>query len=332
VNRSALRTILIAVLALSVLAFAASTLDTVQSGSPGFGGGSGGGLDGGPGGSGGGDTDQRGGDQEERDQDPGAAFELPEFCFPWLLEAPFLFFATVGLMAVFLVVQHYRDKLAGVMMTALLLVPGIPLLLFLGWCGEVENQQGGGGPIDFGNLTGGSSGGGGGFGGNADAITQPDLPVVLFVVLGAVAAIVVVGYAMTGDDDATAADDDAAGDEEADELAPERTDVGEVGRIAGEAADRIEDTATDAFENEVYRAWAEMTRPLEVAHPGSSTPREFADAAAAAGMAREDVDRLTDLFDEVRYGGEPATEEREAEAVAILRRIEDAYASGGADA
>ncbi|UPV72914.1 DUF4129 domain-containing protein [Halorussus limi] len=102
------------------------------------------------------------------------------------------------------------------------------------------------------------------------------------------------------------------------------TDVRAVGRAAGEAADRIE-TATDV-DNEVFRAWREMTDHLDVANPRSSTPSEFAAAAVEAGMAREDVDRLTTLFEEVRYGGESPTEQREEQALDALRRIEREYA------
>jgi hypothetical protein len=95
------------------------------------------------------------------------------------------------------------------------------------------------------------------------------------------------------------------------------------GRAAGRAADRI---AGDAeIENEVYRAWREMTTHLDVADPRSSTPAELAAAAIDAGMRREDVAALTDLFERTRYGGRAATPAREERAVAALRRIEAAH-------
>jgi hypothetical protein len=97
-----------------------------------------------------------------------------------------------------------------------------------------------------------------------------------------------------------------------------------VGRAAGAAADRIE--TTDDLDNEVYRAWREMTTHLDVARPRSSTPAEFAAAAVDAGIDREDVTDLTTLFEEVRYGDRPATEDREEQALAALRRIEEGYA------
>ncbi|RQG98340.1 DUF4129 domain-containing protein [Natrarchaeobius oligotrophus] len=98
----------------------------------------------------------------------------------------------------------------------------------------------------------------------------------------------------------------------------------EVGAAAGRAAERIE--SSDDVDNEVYRAWLEMTRPLEVDRPDSSTPGEFAAAAVETGLAREDVDELTSLFESVRYGDRETTDERERRAVTVLRRIEAEYA------
>nr|WP_303647825.1 DUF4129 domain-containing protein [Haloarchaeobius amylolyticus] len=100
-----------------------------------------------------------------------------------------------------------------------------------------------------------------------------------------------------------------------------------VGAAAGRAADRLEDTT--AVDNEVYRAWREMTTHLDVPDPQSSTPAEFAEAAVAAGMTREQVDELTALFEEVRYGGEAPTSDRETRAIDALRAIEAAHATGG---
>lgn len=97
-----------------------------------------------------------------------------------------------------------------------------------------------------------------------------------------------------------------------------------LGRTAGEAADRIDESG-DA-DNEVYRAWREMTEHLDVDRPESSTPGEFATAAVGAGMDRADVSDLTDVFEEVRYGGLPPTSEAEERALAALRGIEQSYA------
>ena len=100
--------------------------------------------------------------------------------------------------------------------------------------------------------------------------------------------------------------------------------VAELGHAAGRAADRIADEGEPT--NEVYRAWEEMTDYLDVNNPGASTPSEFARAATDAGMARNDVDELTDLFRTVRYGGRRVTDDRENRAVDALRNIEREYA------
>ncbi len=111
-------------------------------------------------------------------------------------------------------------------------------------------------------------------------------------------------------------------DDEEDET--EGPSTAAVGRAAGRAADRLEENVV--AENEVYRAWREMTNLLEVPNSVSSTPGEFAAAARAAGMGREDVDELTRLFEDVRYGDTEPSEELEARSVALFRRIEDRYA------
>ncbi|MFC7070559.1 DUF4129 domain-containing protein [Halobaculum lipolyticum] len=160
-------------------------------------------------------------------------------------------------------------------------------------------------------------GGAGSAGTNAagEAVSAPTALVGLLLLV-AIAGSVLLLFVSTGDDD-----DDLA--EPAPEPpAPERR--AEVGARAGEAADRLESDAD--LENEVYRAWREMTAALAVDNPRSTTPAEFADAAVDAGMAREDVTALTEAFEAVRYGGAEATPEREAAAVAALRRIEEAYA------
>lgn len=93
--------------------------------------------------------------------------------------------------------------------------------------------------------------------------------------------------------------------------------------IGGTAAARIEgETGDETVENDVYRAWQEMTTHLEMDRPDTTTPREFQHAATTAGMEATDVRELRRLFEAVRYGGESATEDREERAVSVLRRIE----------
>ncbi|AGB37612.1 DUF4129 domain-containing protein [Natronococcus occultus] len=142
-------------------------------------------------------------------------------------------------------------------------------------------------------------------------------------VLVVLAAVFVGGVLLTRnrDDPAPSAPEaDAIGD------GPRSTDAAAVGSAAGRAADRIDEGT--AVDNEVYRAWREMTDRLDVDRPASSTPREFADAAVAAGLERDHVDELTRLFEDVRYGDTETTPAMERQAVATLRKIEAAYADG----
>jgi hypothetical protein len=96
-----------------------------------------------------------------------------------------------------------------------------------------------------------------------------------------------------------------------------------VAEAAGRAADELEETT---LSNAVFRAWREMTDALDVESPETTTPAEFEESAVEAGLAREDVATLTDLFREIRYGDAPATEAREERARTALRRIEETYA------
>lgn len=99
-----------------------------------------------------------------------------------------------------------------------------------------------------------------------------------------------------------------------------------IGAAAGRAADRIE--ASAGYENDVYRAWAEMTGLLDRPNADVATPGDFATAAVDAGLDPRDVHALTRLFEEVRYGDRPPTERRERRAVELFRRIEERYADG----
>ena len=106
---------------------------------------------------------------------------------------------------------------------------------------------------------------------------------------------------------------------------PEELDTAALGEIAGRAADRIEESSPGDGENEVYRAWREMTARLDIENAETTTPREFQQASVDAGMSPDDVRELTRLFERVRYGGESATTGREERAVQVLRRIESTY-------
>lgn len=152
----------------------------------------------------------------------------------------------------------------------------------------------------------------------AGSFSAPTMLLVLLV--GALLVVSVGAFAAPGFSPLDAFADDEETEEPTDDVAVEQ-----VGEAAGRAADRL-DAADVDVDNEVYRAWREMTDHLDIRRPQSSTPGEFAAAAVDAGLDRGDVTELTRLFEEVRYGDRDPTE-RADRAVAILRRIEDAYGS-----
>lgn len=145
------------------------------------------------------------------------------------------------------------------------------------------------------------------------------LPTQVWLIFGFVLAVAVlggVGLLYSSEDSDSLLDEEETGEEE--------EDVSGVGRVAGEAADRIESNAD--VSNAVFRAWRDMTEHLHVDQPKTSTPGEFRDTAIDAGMAEEDITELTELFEDVRYGGREASEEREERALEIFRHIETEYA------
>jgi hypothetical protein len=110
---------------------------------------------------------------------------------------------------------------------------------------------------------------------------------------------------------------------------PEQPATADFAAAAGRAADRIEE-ANVSVDNAVYRAWYEMTALLDLEAPETVAPVDFVDAAVEAGLDRDDVEELTELFNEVRYG-EKSAEPREERALAILRTIEETYQNAGRD-
>lgn len=153
--------------------------------------------------------------------------------------------------------------------------------------------------------------------GDATVDTNPISSVLL--AIGAVAAIFIGALALSRRDTDSPAPEGTVDDED------DQEEAAAVGAAAGRAAERIEAGGGEDIDNEVYRAWQEMIRLLEVERPETSTPGEFADAAIEAGIDREDVTDLTRLFEDVRYGHRETTEVEERRAVGILRRIESEY-------
>lgn len=162
---------------------------------------------------------------------------------------------------------------------------------------------------------------GGGLEASIDAVTSagPEITILLTPLVGGVllVGLVVGATVLTRGDER---EDPSSEPFEAKKLA----ELQGVGAAAGRAAEDLEDEAS--FENAIYEAWTSMARSLSVENRETTTPGEFAEAAVAAGLAREDVEELTRLFEVVRYGQTPVTDERRERAQAALERIEATYA------
>ena len=318
-KRETLLAVALALLAVVALGVAAATLDSaVTLGGGGFGGA-------------GGDAPSAGTDAADSglSASPGGELSLATrpICYAFLGEPPALFalFAAFAALAA-VVYWDTRSSLAAVATTAAIGAPIGVIWWGLATCGSASESD----PLTFG-IVGAAEGllsegaaGGAGLGSGEGAATASELLFVVVVIAALVASVAVLLLA-GGDDEAT--DAAPAADDDPDESAP---DLAAVGRTAGAAADRIESSDAD---NEVYRAWRDMTAALDVDRPASSTPAEFASAAVAAGVEEEPVAALTDVFERVRYGGEAPTADRERRAVEALRRIErrhgDPDGSGG---
>jgi hypothetical protein len=313
------RALIIALLCVLAVSLAAATLANPQDTA---------GSSGGPGGGVGGDSGTA--DQEGNDGEDGADIEdnslageqpiqLGAACVPFLLSPAFagLLLVVYGIIGYL----TYRTRglvpavLALFVVTALVVAP--PWLIFTDCGSQTESDQDGTllpelptGPSEGGEATGGSD--------EETLFSPPRVLAVLFVlaiVLGLVA------FRATGDSEPVDTKPIEEPVSESDDEA-----LGAVGAVAGDAADRIVEDAD--VENEVYRAWREMTDHLDVRNPEASTPSEFADAARDAGMDDEHVDELTALFRDVRYGGADVTPDREQRAVDALRAIEASYGGG----
>lgn len=225
------------------------------------------------------------------------------------LTSPLVVIGIVALYALSLAGVAKQFSAAASVLVGLTLVPPLAVGYFF-----LTNCQGGSviGP-----------GGGGGAGGVARGLGASS-PVPAWMLIPLVLGLVAVGAAVLvfGSNDVEEFETTEEDDDEPDAA------VDDVAAAAGAAADRI-DTEADV-DNEVFEAWREMTNHLDIPNPESSTTGEFAHAAIAAGMDRDDVLALKGLFDEVRYGqAEPSTD-REERAVSVLRDIESTYSDSTA--
>lgn len=89
---------------------------------------------------------------------------------------------------------------------------------------------------------------------------------------------------------------------------------------AGRGSAGSADASAVPANNEVYRTWLALADAAG-ADPRRESPRSVADRAVAAGVDERAVREATALFEAVRYGGAPATDERERRAREVRRAL-----------
>lgn len=263
---------------------------------------------GGTGGSGGGEESTPGAGGQSGPE-IGAGGDIPQF-FEYLVYALLI---VIAIALAWYLLFHRRELLG--MVAGVIAV--VAVLVLLAW---FLTEFGGDPNVEPLNRTGEQPPAQGGEPGQGEGEQTPISIAPLLGVLSVITAIFAGALVLTNrrsDDGGLAADEQGIEDE---------TEREAVGEAAGRAATRIEAAGDDDVDNEVYRAWEEMTGLLEVDRPETSTPGEFADAAIDAGLARHHVEDLTHLFEDVRYGGKETTTEMEDRAVDVLRQIETEYA------
>ena len=319
VDRDTVFTLCVAALAIVALGAAAATLETAVT------------LGGGEGGSGigSGSVDDGTGSGPSAGPLPPGNFAggFEPICFP-ILRGP-LVLSVMGLAFLggfALLYRYLGEPFSAAVVSGVIAMPVVGIWILLAFCG----RQPGSTAVDSGpgiaSTTANEtwipflSGGGAG----AVSGTVVSAPSAVVFVLAGIALVGIVVVLLAGRGDDTVGTDDPEPASTAD------PDVSAVARAAGRAADRI--AADAAVDNEVFRAWGAMTDALDIESPETVTPAAFQAAAVDAGMAPDDVAELRRLFEEVRYGGQTPSDERERRAMSALRRIEDEYGDLDANA
>lgn len=102
-------------------------------------------------------------------------------------------------------------------------------------------------------------------------------------------------------------------------------------RVSGSTEDRRSsafDWPSERPSTEVHQAWLSMVDRIDIDRPWTRTPDECADAARGANLDPTAVEMLTAVFEEVRYGGKPVTDERRRRAREGLDRLDGISARG----
>lgn len=311
-DRTALQTVALAVLCIVAVALAAGALSSPVAVESGDGEGDGGGVEG----LFDSDDDSESGSLfsfGERGESGEFAIPGPDWlCYPAVAQIDFLGLLLLGYLAIGAGVTRLSNLGAGTVTVVALITLTIiivPLLLI----GCESPEPGFSSSLSAEDTSVFPDGGEDDADGESQPVSVPSIVLIVLLVVTLVGLLAALYIGQTGEEDDPPQE---PADEPADGPAKLAT-------VAGQTADDIEKQA--AVENAVYRAWAEMTAELSVADPETMTPGQFARAAIDAGMDPDDVDELTSLFEEVRYGNAPVTEQREQEAIETLRRIEQAY-------
>lgn len=309
-NQNTVFTVLFVCLAVVGVAMVASTITSVQA------------VDnviidpGGPSDDPGGDTDAfvpddtpTPGEGDNGVDDPMEGMDLV-FCIEFLQTWPAILGILAGMFTILYLV-YLRFDVASAGLFATFLIPVTMLAYFLLTnCPGGGFDQGNGGVPDVNPVSNGGT-----------ELPVPESPIIVALVFG---GIILLAVAML----VTMTREDEHVEPLEEEEIPE-ADAADFARAAGEAADRIEETNVPV-DNAVYRAWVQMTGLLHIDNPETAAPRTFAEAAIDIGLADDDVWELTELFNEVRYGGKDA-DTREERALEILRNIEETYQEDSTD-
>ena len=247
---------------------------------------------------------------------PAATGSLPLFLEVLILASAIL----VAVLCAIYFLTHRRETL--VMITGILVATLVMLAIVYGLVGILgfddgtsstsppsENETGT-------EESGGDDGGGVGIG----AIVYGLVVLGTFFVVFAVSLLYTRSPSSTNTQDPTDPEPEIAGDTAAD-----------LSGAAERVADRLVSMERTDLDDEIRRAWLDMTRLLDVERPTSRTPGEFADAAVEAGLDPDAVGELTALFEAVRYGRLESTPDREARAVETFRRIAGDEAGPGSE-
>ncbi|WP_222918860.1 DUF4129 domain-containing protein [Natrinema sp. SYSU A 869] len=308
-DRDTGRVVLLALLCCLAVVLVAATLPSMVEN-----GGNGGGFGSADGGSNGDEP----GDSSEVDSGPemDTTFNFSGLCVEFLDSGVGFFGLVLGAVGIAaLATRSYDTRLTIMLSVALLPLVVLVFVVLTSGCGTQTLES----PAPAADLPppaeNGSGGPSGGDDGTVTGLTLPSLLVLTVLLVTIVGAFAALFYTGSDGEERESAQSAAESDDAIQRSA--------LGRAAGQAADRIE--SGDDFENDIYRAWREMTEPLEVDRPASSTPGEFAAAARDAGLDPSHVDELRTMFEDVRYGDRPVTDDHERRAVEILRRIEAVY-------